>query len=436
MTINAISSSLASYPHSIHASTQRIPVNQVQPAHNHANNYRYNLYSNAMDPASKLFLRQFENQYRSLMATSQDLSLGNSQNLWQNLSAQAGDDSILTLTTAQYIKQPGQYDLDVQQIAKAQVNQSKKLDSQGSSTLADSQLQLNINQKSYTVRLDATGKTNEEVLSALAKDINSQKIGLEAKVISKDNTSFLQLSGEKTGRQYTFDFSGDSDAINQLGLNEVNQASQNAIVSVTRPDKSTEVIDQASNRVNIDSYRLAVEVQKTGQTKINIGVDQDQLVEGVKNLVASHNETIVLLNDNADKGVAVSRHLASLILPPISEKSMASIGLEYRDNGTLKFDEEKFLDALDKNPDQVKSTLSGTYSVASGFTTDANKALQESAFNLINGIDSRNDPIDTNQYTPQQNITQQIQLASMYSRYGAYNSINASIIGLFFNTLA
>ena len=231
--------------------------------------------------------------------------------------------------------------------------------------------------------INTEGKTNEQLLAEIAGKINGNRMGVQADIVKKDGKSVLTITGNQTGMQHEFAVKGQ--LAEELGLNKVTQAAQDTLVDVT--DKATgkmETLMESDNVVTLDSYRTSLELKQTGKTEINFGVDKDELVSKVQDMVDIYNGAVKLLNDNYESGTGVGQQLKNLLLPPISEKSMDVVGLTYNKDGTLALDSDKLVKAYEENGEQVKQLLGGKYSIADGIGDKAATALKQSSHTLTN----------------------------------------------------
>lgn len=394
-------------------------INRVSNAYNQ---FSTNLTLNA---TAKKFLSRYSANYNSLSSAAQALSTKGSSSVWSNNQASSSNTDVVDVKNGYASQMEGRYEVNVRQLAQAQSNQSVALDSKAISTAETGTLMLNTGNQQFKLSIDPTGKTNEQVFKDVADAINANKTGLTAKVITKDGQSSLQVTGQKTGMQNEFAFSGD--LAEQLGLNQVTQQAQDAIVDVTNvATGQQDTLMDSDNQVNLDSYRVSMELKDTGKSIVDFGVSADDLVSSVQKLVDSYNDTVKLLNDNNNMGTGVGRQLKNLLTPAISEKSMELLGLSYNKDGTLALDEDTLKEAYATDSDQVKDLLGGRYSVAESLSARATSALTQSSQSLVNGSAAN---------SSSSNDIDFVSLMNSYSRRGAYNLMNYNYIGSLLNTL-
>ena len=88
---------------------------------------------------------------------------------------------------------------------------------------------------------------------------------------------------------------------------------------------------------------------------------EDKVVDATKEFLDKLNGTISYLSKNSGHSATVAFQLASLKRTIPSEKGLAKIGISIDTSGNLKMDEEKFREALQKDPSLVKDVLGGQF---------------------------------------------------------------------------
>lgn len=130
---------------------------------------------------------------------------------------------------------------------------------------------------------------------------------------------------------------------------------------------------QTSKKDNVFSkYDLALaEASKTqivgdDGTVTNKKLDEaeDAVVDATKEFMDKLNGTIAYLSKNSGHSATVAFQLASLKRTIPSEKGLAKIGISIDTSGNLKMDEDKFREALQKDPNLVKDVLGGQFGMA------------------------------------------------------------------------
>lgn len=110
-------------------------------------------------------------------------------------------------------------------------------------------------------------------------------------------------------------------------------------------------------------------------------------VKAVQTMVDEYNNTLKLLNDNADRGAGTVKQLGRMVTDPAPEASMAMVGVSVNKDGTLELDAEKMTEALkttDANQLALYKDIIGGYGgIADGVHMDAMFGSNMSSRDLI-----------------------------------------------------
>lgn len=157
----------------------------------------------------------------------------------------------------------------------------------------------------------------------------------------------------------------------------------------------------------------------------------DSAVDAVNDMVKDYNDTLKLLNDNADRGSGTAKQLRRMEGDPAAEEDMKKLGITVNDDGSLKLDEDKLKKALttdDANAlREAKQILGGIGGIADGIHQDAQAGRTMSSRELINAdlsqirILQKENPF-TEMYMPM--------------KAGAYGLINQEMVGMLMNEKA
>jgi flagellar hook-associated protein 2 len=281
-----------------------------------------------------------------------------------------------------------------------------------------------------TVTVDSTNNT----LSKLAESINSQDIGVSASVIQDSNGYRLALVSTTSGAPGDITVSGNTT---DLKFNKPVTGTNASLVVDGIP------ISSASNTVNnvINGVTLSLgSPSPTTPITINVNPDTTQVTSAINNLVSSYNAVITEINsqfnvasdgsgggpletDNTLRDVQ-SRLLAGVAYS-ISGNSgvvnLASVGVNFNNDGTLSVDSGKLSSALSSNFSAVQNLLQNS---TNGFSQNLSSVLSSinSSGTGILSLDSQS-IISTSQGLTRQ-ITdmqsalavQQANLTSIYSQ--------------------
>ena len=232
-----------------------------------------------------------------------------------------------------------------------------------------------------TVTVDSTNNT----LSKLAESINSQDIGVSASVIQDSNGYRLALVSTTSGAPGDITVSGNTTDLN---FNKPVTGKNASLVVDGIP------ISSASNTVNNVINGVALSLGSPSPTTpitINVSPDTTQVTSAINNLVSAYNAVITEINsqfnvasdgsgggpletDNSLRDVQ-SRLLAGVAYS-ISGNSgvvnLASIGVNFNNDGTLSVDSGKLSSALSSNFSAVQNLLQNS---TNGFSQNLSGVL-------------------------------------------------------------
>ncbi|MDL2327032.1 hypothetical protein LJC64_00010 [Ruminococcaceae bacterium OttesenSCG-928-A11] len=155
-------------------------------------------------------------------------------------------------------------------------------------------------------------------------------------------------------------------------------------------------------------------------------------VGAVKDMVASYNSNLKLLNDNADRGPGVMTQMARMVTDPAPQEEMAQVGISVNEDGTLALDEEKLTAALKtEDADQrrrYEDIIGGYGGVADNIRQDARAGLDTPVQKLV-----------SSDVTKMQTIREEDPIRSYFKSIrsgGAYALNNNAAMGIMMNMLA
>ncbi len=288
-------------------------------------------------------------------------------------SASSSETGVLTAVTGATAK-PGQYKVDVRQLAQGQVLNSGTSLSASSTlgggmtatvelewgTLGADGFQANAG-TAKTVTIDSSNNTLEGIAAAL-KDT-----GVNATVVKASGGYALQINGEEGAAQtLSISVSGDPALKAALGFDPDNpraggmaqaQAAQDALVSVAGKEYtgSTNTITGA-----IEGTTLTLTGE--GESKVTITQDSSQIAKNVAAFVKGYNDLsakLASLQDGALDGdpalARVSAQLAALVRldGSSSARALADVGISRGADGMLALDDIKLKAAIATDADGV-----------------------------------------------------------------------------------
>lgn len=431
MAINGVNSRMGYYNYQSSINnfrlSQALSKNQrfmeaVSPASRVSNSYR-----NTSLTSSMAFIKNYSNSMSDMMSSANALRSVNQSGVMNDLVVSSSDSSVATATEKLPVRNAQQIDVDVKQLAAAQVNvsegvkASEKAQSDMDFTVGNALNSVNV--KVSAANADGTAKTNAQMLKEAADQINSGSTNVKASVVQKDGVASLQLEGRYTGAANSFEVSGDLGAA--AGAEAVKTEAANSKYSITTGGKTTQH-ESYSNDVYADSYRIGIELKGVGKASIKADVDSDKIASALSDLVGSYNSSLKLLNDNYDRGTGVDRQLRNLVAGLGSEESLKQLGITVNKDATLKFDKDVFAKNMKDNPSLTKSLISGPGGIADKAFNKGSSGMNVQSSSLING-DLMGAQADS--------ITNPMNAFGSYSRSGAYAMNNYAAVGMMLNYL-
>lgn len=431
MAINGVNSRMGYYNYQSSINnfrlSQALSKNQrfmeaVSPVSRVSNSYR-----NTSLTSSMAFIKNYSNSMSDMMSSANALRSVNQSGVMNDLVVSSSDSSVATATEKLPVRNAQQIDVDVKQLAAAQVNvsegvkASEKAQSDMDFTVGNALNSVNV--KVSAANADGTAKTNAQMLKEVADQINSGSSNVKASVVQKDGVASLQLEGKYTGAANSFEVSGNLGAA--AGAEAVKTEAANSKYSITTGGKTTQH-ESYSNDVYADSYRIGIELKGVGKASIKADVDSDKIASALSDLVGSYNSSLKLLNDNYDRGTGVDRQLRNLVAGLGSEESLKQLGITVNKDATLKFDKDVFAKNMKDNPSLTKSLISGPGGIADRAFNKGSSGMNVQSSSLING-DLMGAQADS--------ITNPMNAFGSYSRSGAYAMNNYAAVGMMLNYL-
>lgn len=432
MAINGVNSYMGYYNYQSSINnfrlTQALSKNQrFMEAITPASKVSSNSYRNTSLTSSMAFVKNYSSSMTDLMNSANALKSSNQKGAMGDLVVSSSDSSVASATEKLPVRYAQQIDLDVQQLAAAQVNVSEGVKA---SDKAQSDMDFTVGNAVNSVAVkvsaanaDGTAKTNAQMLKEAADQINSGSSNVKASVVQKDGVASLQLEGKYTGAANTFEVSGNLGAA--AGADAVKTEAANSKYSITTGGKTTKH-ESYSNDVYADSYKIGIELKGVGKATVKADVDSDKIATALGDLVSSYNSSLKLLNDNYDRGTGVDKQLRNLVAGLGSEQSLKQLGITVNKDATLKFDKDVFAKNMKDNPSLTKSLISGPGGIADKAFNKGSAGMNMRSSSLING-----DLMGAQA----ESITNPMNAFSSYSRSGAYAMNNYAAVGMMLNYL-
>lgn len=277
---------------------------------------------------------------------------------------------------------PGDYTVEVTDLAKAQVTASKTFTS--GDPFTDTGILTIPHSTSGSTDIDLSsaeflGKTNDEALALLAQKINAvDNTAVKAAVVqTAPGVKQLVLTGVETGKAFT------ADGPTSFWSNVTNAGPAKLTVNGLS-------ITSESNTVQDAVPGVTLTLTGTGTSAVKVVQDVDQITSKIDAFVSAYNAVIDQISTNTQKSVKNDNGTMSLTLQGDSTirglrtqlgdwvnslfpsggpfKILSEVGLEVDKGvtsaalmtGKLSFDKDKFKEALAEDPDAVQHLFTGS----------------------------------------------------------------------------
>lgn len=287
--------------------------------------------------------------------------------------------------------QTDSFDIEVQQLASAQVNEGNYL-KDDTLSMRPGAYSFDVNTLSaayefqYSINSD---ETNLDVLNKLASLINTSNIGISAQILSDNKgSSALSLTSSQTGltenETELFSISPDSSAgsteiMEQLGIDRITKPAQNSSFTLNGRDHTS-----LTNTFSINQMFELTLKKPTSGPAVNIGfkADADAIADNIQTLVDSYNSILSIANAYAHTSASAGNKLQTELLSVsgASRSDLQNIGLLTDDSGAISIDKEKLRTAVSPERDQ------DTFETLSQFRDAIGKEAEHIAINPMNYV--------------------------------------------------
>ncbi|MEX0773135.1 MAG: flagellar filament capping protein FliD [Balneolales bacterium] len=287
---------------------------------------------------------------------------------FETMKASATSDAISIVSTDDSAK-IGNMDIEVGQVARRDTQISAAMDMEATSFSGGTiSMDLQIGADTITISVDTAGLNNDEVLEKISEEITSQEdLGVSASRIQvSDTESALSIKSEETGlvNKITIDnFQDDNgeslDLENTLSLisrfadNELDAEFMIDGVSMTR----------SSNRIEnaVDGLTFDIIGETTGEEGISVTRDTSSGRDAIESFIKSFNELNSELRENTrinaetgEMGILnrerslrnLSMTMRQSVILPVDGNTLADLGIEMAQDGTLSLDDSDKLESL------------------------------------------------------------------------------------------
>lgn len=321
--------------------------------------------------ASKLVSRMnaidtMRSKLQRLSSASQDLAGTKGAELFNTRAATSSDAKVVTASarTGASLKA---YQLQVDQIAKAQQLQSDRQTNAASAVAADAyEFQVAVAGKTTAVKVDvANGDTNATVLKKTTDALNGSGAGIKAEVVTGDaaGTSRLQVTSGATGTNATLAVADTKGTLlSQLGLTANGTASAaTGGTSVAAQDAKYRLNGGAvqtsqSNEISLDGSLATLSLKGAGNASVSVGVDNGKVANAVDAFVNDYNDALAY---DKSVGNAMPARVAQSLsgIATANRSSLEQIGIVRAADGTLRLDRATLEGSLKTDPGKVSDVF-------------------------------------------------------------------------------
>ena len=189
-----------------------------------------------------------------------------------------------------------EFEIEVRKLATPQVNTGQYLLNNSLSFLPGTySFDLNTTTSSYEFQFNVnSGESNQVVLQKLANLVNNSNLGIDAELLTKENSSALSLTSHQTGLREDEDFlfsitpGPDPASINAMDLlmiNRISQAPENSDFSLNGKEHSS-----LSNTFTINNvFELTLKDTTEEPVKIGFKANTDAIADNIQSLLDVYN---------------------------------------------------------------------------------------------------------------------------------------------------
>lgn len=216
---------------------------------------------------------------------------------------------------------------------------------------------------------------------------------INAAYLNSYMNSYLMSSGSTSAASAPFDIASVQATAKQEAA---------SLLSTYKSNQAEIKTLKADTAKYLDNYSVAMKTMGQSADKLrNGGIDKvlynsngevtDETVaatvKAVQDMVTNYNDTLKLLNDNAERGAGTTKQLSRMVTDPAPSASMKMVGITVNDDATLSLDTEALTSALKTTTpgqlDLYKDILGGYGGVADGIQKDALYGSNMSAQSLV-----------------------------------------------------
>ena len=311
--------------------------------------------------------------------------------------------------------EPGEYELEVLQLATKPSVVTNGVPDRDKTTMGVGYIKFDTADGEKEVYIDEDNST----LDGIAKAINNAGIGIRATIVNdrsdKEDSYKLEIAGLKTGDdnqvkfptvymldgKADFQFSAQRKAQNakirldghefELTENTVDDLIPGVTLDLKRASPGqlvklnvSENYEVISGKVKsfVDSYNAALGFIQS-QNKLT------QTKEGMQRLGPLGGDSMLRMTQNRLREIIQDRQMTNSKYSLLSE-----LGIQYNRNGTLDFNQDKFMKAVNANPKEVVEFFRGDL-VSTGFVTTMREKLRQITDPSVGVVSNRKKSMQT-----------------------------------------
>lgn len=276
----------------------------------------------------------------------------------------SGDEDMLRITSADANRlrnaQPGDFSVDIVQLAEAQRNEGAALTASDLATdagfdVGNHHIALNVGGRQFDVNFAVSATdTARDVQQRIAHAVNARAsaTGVTASVDYDRDTglSSLILESTRTGvdraGQPNFTVTSDTgNALEVIGVEDITQQAQNAQFRVNRGSITGALRESRTNDVDL-GHGITAQLRDVGQVQVTMGRDVDGQVGNIRSFVDSFNSFLEAARGGASgAGNRLERDLTRLT--EAFSATLQRVGINRDDSGFLRIDESRMAAAAE-----------------------------------------------------------------------------------------
>ena len=251
----------------------------------------------------------------------------------------------VSLLSDEYESMPTEISMSIDQLAATQRNEGKLVPSNSASVpVGKHYINIEKGGSEYQFEIDTKqGETNLHILRRLATSVNSNDIGVSARVMESGTSARLQLEAKDSGlgeldQGLQFQVKGPDDAgmVEYFGLNEVTTYPQNARFTLNGTEQTA-----SSNNISINNG-IGIELNHvtSEEAHIKLANDNTALLDDVDDFVHYYNNLVDLahkVDDNPNGSQKLLRDLGTITRR--FRNDLESSGLTLNEDGYLEKDD-------------------------------------------------------------------------------------------------